>query len=131
MPLEDGDRLPDQLAVAADVPFIQPQLGSDETDARPPLDDLLAGRMRLVDDLGEDRLCCLQLAALDQRRGQLDPHLSLCGIVLRIRLDARSSSLTAAPASPRPAARSPAARRRAAARAPSSALSSTSPSSAA
>ena len=61
----------------------QPQLGLDKTHACPPLDNLLAGGLRLVDDCGEVRLGFPQLTPLDQRGGQLDPHLSLSGIIPR------------------------------------------------
>ena len=83
MPFEDGNRVRDQLGVVVVLPFDQPQLRGDETHARPILHHLLAGCTRLVDDLDEDRLGLLELAALDQRRGQLDPHLSSGGIVVR------------------------------------------------
>ena len=83
MTLEDGNRASSQLAARGDVPLVQPELGGDETHAGPPFDGLFTGGMCLLDDPGEDRLGRLQLAALDQRRGELDPYLSPCGIVLR------------------------------------------------
>ena len=83
MPLEDGNRLPDELASGADVRLVQPQPDGDEAHTRTPLGHLVTCSRCIVDHLAKDRLGCLQLAPLDQRGGQLDSHLSLRWILLR------------------------------------------------